>query len=114
MRASQAFVRNSVARRSTIWPHSVKSQVDDVDEKLPIPEEADFHLQYATGHEQETEMADSNGLLQLDMSALNPYNVLSPIQDLNECSDDVDPIRKTDRSDQIMKEISFKTLTRPT
>lgn len=109
MQASQALVRNSVARRSTIWPHSVKSQVDEVDESLP--EEAGFDLKYDQGQGQGT--ADGNGLL-LDMNMLNPYNMISPIQDLEEAAEDVDVIRKTNQSDQIMKEISFKTLTRPT
>lgn len=50
------------------------------------------------------------------MNGLNPYKLLSPIQDQNEGSgeEDTSPIRRTQRSDKIMKEISFKTLTRVT
>jgi hypothetical protein len=107
-----------VARRSTIWPHSVRSQVDEVDEN--IPEEADFNLlvNEAQSNDQPIEMLGNEHMLLtgLDMSGLNPYKLLSPIQDQNEASGDEDanPIRRTQRSDKIMKEISFKTLTRVT
>lgn len=107
-----------MARRSTIWPHSVRSQVDEVDEDMP--EEADFNLleNEAQSNDQPIEMLGNEHMLlaELDMSGLNPYKLLSPIEDQNEASGDEDasPIRRTQRSDKIMKEISFKTLTRVT
>jgi len=110
-RASQALARNSVAHRSTLWPRSMLSQVDDVDENLA--EEAGSQLRHKGKESYLSDMSGAGGL-QLNMDVLNPYNALSPIHDLDEGSEEAVPLRRTRQSDQIMKEISFKTLTRPT